>query len=37
MMLEAFDKGLLASTLRYPYEVRDQAAYFEDFRLEAAG
>jgi DNA end-binding protein Ku len=30
MMLEAFDKGLLATTLRYAYEVRDQAAYFED-------
>ncbi len=30
VMLEAFDKGLLASTLRYAYEVRDQAAYFED-------
>jgi DNA end-binding protein Ku len=30
MMLEAFDKGLLATTLRYPYEVRDQATYFED-------
>jgi DNA end-binding protein Ku len=30
VMLEAFDKGLLAATLRYPYEVRDQAAYFED-------
>jgi hypothetical protein len=30
MMLEAFDKGLLATTLRYPYEVRDQAPYFED-------
>lgn len=30
VMLEAFDKGLLATTLRYPYEVRDQAAYFED-------
>jgi DNA end-binding protein Ku len=30
IMLEAFDKGLLASTLRYPYEVRDHAAYFED-------
>jgi DNA end-binding protein Ku len=29
-MLEAFDKGLLATTLRYPYEVRDPAAYFED-------
>ncbi|MDQ6869299.1 MAG: Ku protein [Pseudomonadota bacterium] len=30
VMLEAFDKGLLATTLRYPYEVRDQAPYFED-------
>jgi DNA end-binding protein Ku len=29
-MLEAFDKGLLATTLRYPYEVRDAAAYFSD-------
>jgi DNA end-binding protein Ku len=30
VMLEAFDKGLLGTTLRYPYEVRDAAAYFED-------
>ena len=30
IMLEAFDKGLLAITLRYPNEVRDQTAYFED-------
>jgi len=30
VMLEAFDKGLLATTLRYAYEVRDQGAYFED-------
>jgi len=30
MMLEAFEKGLLATTLRYAYEVRDQAPYFED-------
>jgi DNA end-binding protein Ku len=29
-MLEAFDKGVLAATLRYSDEVRDQAAYFED-------
>jgi DNA end-binding protein Ku len=29
-MLEAFDKGLLATTLRYPYEVRDAAAYFSE-------
>ena len=30
VMLESFDKGLLATTLRYSYEVRDQAAYFAD-------
>ena len=30
VMLEAFDKGLLATTLRYAYEVRDPASYFED-------
>jgi Ku protein len=30
VMLEAFDKGLLATTLRYAYEVRDAAAVFED-------
>jgi DNA end-binding protein Ku len=30
VMLEALDKGLLATTLRYAYEVRDAAAYFED-------
>jgi len=30
VMLEAFDKGLLASTLRYPYEVREPTGYFED-------
>jgi len=29
-MIEAFEKGLLVTTLRYAYEVRDQAAYFED-------
>ena len=28
--LEAFDKGLLATTLRYPYEVREVEGYFED-------
>jgi Ku protein len=28
--LEPRDRGLLGLTLRYPYEVRDQAAYFED-------
>ena len=30
MMLEAFDKGLLSTVLRYAHEVRDQAVYFED-------
>ena len=30
VMLEAFDKGVLATTLRYQYEIRDQGAYFED-------
>jgi DNA end-binding protein Ku len=30
VMLEAFEKGLLATALRYAYEVRDAAAYFED-------
>ena len=29
-MLEAFDKGLLATTLRYAYEVREQADFFDD-------
>jgi DNA end-binding protein Ku len=30
VMLEPFDKGLLATTLRYQYELRDQKEYFED-------
>lgn len=30
IMLEAFDKGLLGVTLRYAYEVRNDASYFED-------
>src|SRR5262249_44041001 len=30
VMLEPFGKGLLATTLRYPYEVRGEADYFED-------
>jgi DNA end-binding protein Ku len=28
--IEAFEKGLLATTLRYAYEVRDAAPYFEE-------
>jgi DNA end-binding protein Ku len=30
VMLEAFDKGLVGQTLRYAYEVRGEAEYFED-------
>jgi DNA end-binding protein Ku len=30
IMLQAFDKGLLGTTLRYAYEVREAGAYFED-------
>jgi DNA end-binding protein Ku len=30
MMLQAWDKGLMGTTLRYPYEVRDPATYFGD-------
>jgi DNA end-binding protein Ku len=30
IMLEAFDKGLLGVTLRYAYEIRNDASYFED-------
>ncbi len=30
VMLEAFDSGLLGTTLRYAYEVRDQKGYFEE-------
>jgi DNA end-binding protein Ku len=38
VMLEAFEKGLLATTLRYAYEVREPASYFEyipDLKLPA--
>jgi DNA end-binding protein Ku len=30
VMLEPFDKGMMATTLRYAYEVRDAAEYFDD-------
>jgi DNA end-binding protein Ku len=30
VLLEPFDKGILATLLRYPYEVRGHEAYFED-------
>ena len=29
-MLEPFDRGMLASTLRYPYEIRSETECFED-------
>ena len=28
--VEPYDKGLLGTTLRYPYEVRDASGYFEE-------
>jgi DNA end-binding protein Ku len=30
LLIEPFEKGLLATTLRYPYEVREAEAYFDD-------
>ena len=30
VMLESWDKGLMATTLRYPYEIRDAKEYFDD-------
>ncbi len=30
IMLEPWDKGLIATTLRYPYELRDAKEYFDD-------
>ena len=30
VMLEPWDKGLMATTLRYPYEIRDAKEYFDD-------
>jgi DNA end-binding protein Ku len=29
-MLEPWDKGLMATTLRYPYEIREAEDYFDD-------
>jgi non-homologous end joining protein Ku len=31
--LEAMDKGLVGTLLRYPYEVRDPAEYFDEIRV----
>jgi DNA end-binding protein Ku len=30
IMLQPWDEGLLATTLRYPYEIRDSKEYFDD-------
>ena len=30
IMLEPWDKGLMATTLRYPYEITDAKEYFDD-------
>ena len=30
--LEAMDKGLIGTLLRYPYEVRDPAEYFDEIQ-----
>ena len=30
IMLEPSDKGLIGTTLRYPYEIRDAKEYFDD-------
>ena len=30
IMLEAWDNGLMGTTLRYPYEIRDSNEYFDD-------
>jgi len=32
IMLEPWDKGLMATTLRYPYEIRDAKEYFDGIR-----
>jgi DNA end-binding protein Ku len=37
-MLQPWDKGLMGTTLRYPYELRDAKEYFDDIpnvKLEA--
>ena len=32
MAIEPLGKGLLGTTLRYPYELRDESAYFDDIK-----
>jgi DNA end-binding protein Ku len=37
IMLQPWDKGLMGTTLRYPYEIRDAREYFDDIpRLKVA-
>ena len=31
VMLQPWDKGLVGTTLRYPYEVRDAKNYFDEY------
>ncbi|MGH9808459.1 MAG: Ku protein [Terriglobia bacterium] len=33
IMLEPWDKGLMGTTLRYPYEIRDAKEYFDDIPI----
>lgn len=37
IMLQPWDKGLVGTTLRYPYEIRDEHAYFEDIPAPIIG
>ncbi|MCB1510694.1 MAG: Ku protein, partial [Hyphomicrobiaceae bacterium] len=37
MMLQPWDKGMVGTTLRYPYEIRDEHAYFDDIDNVAIG
>ena len=37
IMLQPWDKGMVGTTLRYPYEVRDEHAYFDDIEDMSIG
>ena len=37
MMLQPWEKGMLGTTLRYPYEIRDEHAYFDDIENVSIG
>lgn len=32
VMLQAWEKGMVATSLRYPYEIRDESPYFSDLK-----